>query len=253
MIIEKFIIYVVNLKKDIKRKKHIINELKRQNINNYELIEAVNGNKFSTQELSLHKFTNKKGYNCWNTKMSPSQIGCALSHIKIYKKFLKSNYDFALILEDDAKFINNLTIDLKNFILKNFNYEKQIILLSELKEFYKKPIDKKNNYEIVNVTNAFFTHAYFINKKAAKSIISFNYPVKTIADNFVFFKIYCSIKITGLNPFLVDQDKKNYITTIATEKNSEKIFLLRRAIYKMIIKILKYFTKFKTHNEKKLR
>ena len=190
MKIEKFIIYVINLKKDKKRKKHIINELKKQNINNYELIEAINGNKFSTKELNLHKFTNKKDLNYWNTKMSPSQIGCALSHIKIYKNFLKSKFDFAFILEDDAKFVHNFTIDLKEFILRNFNFEKQIILLSELKEFYKRPLDKKNNYEIVNVTNAFFTHAYFINRKAAKSIISFNYPVKTIADNFVFFKIY---------------------------------------------------------------
>lgn len=249
MIIEKFIIYVVNLKKDKERKEHIINELKKQNIKNYEIIEAINGNKFSTKQLEIHKFKNKKGLNNWNTKMSPSQIGCALSHIKIYKKFLKSKYNYAFILEDDAKFINNFTKNLQKFILKNFNFDKQIILLSELKEFYNKPLDKKNNYEIVHVTNAFFTHSYFINKKAAKSLISFNYPVKTIADNFVYFKIYCGIRITGLNPFLVDQDKKNYVTTITTEKNLKKIFLFKRAFYKISIKILKYFIKFKSHNK----
>jgi glycosyl transferase family 25 len=44
--------------------------------------------------------------------MSPSQIGCALSHIKIYKKFIKTDYNFALVLEDDAIFIEKFN---KNF------------------------------------------------------------------------------------------------------------------------------------------
>lgn len=248
MLIENFKIYVVNLKKNKNRKKHIINEFKKQNIKNYEIVDAIDGNKFSIKELNSKKFKNKKGINYWNTKMSPSQIGCALSHIKIYQKLLASKHEVSLILEDDAIFVNNFTNKLKKFILKNFKFKKQIILLSELKEFYRTPLDKEIGYEIVNVTNAFFTHAYFINRAAAKSIISYNYPVKTIADNFVFFKIYCNIKITGLNPFLIDQDKKSYKTTISLEKSSKKIFLFKRSFYKISIKILKYFIRFNSHN-----
>jgi hypothetical protein len=123
--------------------------------------------------------------------------------------------------------------------------------LSELKQFYKKPLEKIRNYELVNVTNAFFTHAYFINKEAAKSIISFNFPVKTIADNFIFFNIYCNVKITGINPFIVDQDKKNHKTTISLEKNNfEKVFLLKRTIYKIKVKIIKFFVKLQSHNKR---
>ena len=36
-----FIVYVVNMKKDIKRKQHIINELTKQQIKNYEINEGV--------------------------------------------------------------------------------------------------------------------------------------------------------------------------------------------------------------------
>ena len=94
----------------------------------------------------------------------------------------------------------------------------------------------------MKVTNGFFTHGYFINKEAAKSIISFNYPVKTIADNFVLFKLYCGIKINGINPFILDQDKKNHPTTILKEKNKfKKIFLFKRALYKLKIKVIKFF------------
>ena len=250
MTLEKFKIFVINLKKDEDRKKHIINELKKQEIINYEIINAIDGNKLNHQEIMLNTFGNKMSKNPWNTKMSPSQIGCALSHIKIYQKFIETEYKFALILEDDAVFVNNLNETLINFIANCFKYKKQIILLSELKQFYSKPINKLKKYELVNVTNAFFTHAYCINKDAAKSIITFNYPVKTIADNFIFFKIYCGITITGINPFIVDQDKKNYKTTITEEKNNlKKIFLLRRSIYKFKMKIIKFFIKLKSHTK----
>tara|TARA_B100001175_G_scaffold279081_1_gene256068 strand:- start:985 stop:1743 length:759 start_codon:yes stop_codon:yes gene_type:complete len=250
MILEKFKIYVVNLKKDLNRKQNIINELQKQNIQNYEIIDAVNGNKLTSKEITSYTFKNKTGNNPWNTKMSPTQIGCALSHIKIYHKFIETEFKFALILEDDAIFIEKLEDELQNFIIKSFKYKKQIILLSELKQFYSKPLNKFKKYELVDVSNAFFTHAYFINKDAAKSIISFNYPIKTIADNFVLFKLYCGIKITGINPFIIDQDKKNYPTTIFHEKNNfNKIFLFKRTVYKFQMKIIKFFINLKSHNK----
>ena len=248
--IEKIKVYVVNLKEDRERKKNIVNEIEKQNIKNYEILNAINGNLLTNEELEQLTYKNNNNKNPWNTKMSASQIGCALSHIKIYKKFIQTDFDLALILEDDAIFLNDLTETLKNFISNNFKYEKQILLLSELKEFLSKPLNKNETHEIVNVTNAFFTHSYVINKEAAKSIINFNYPIKTIADNFVFFKIYCGIKITGLNPYLLDQDTKNFRTTIFKENSSKKIFLLRRFMYKLKIKILKKFLKFKTHQNK---
>ena len=245
--IEEFKIYIVNLKKDKNRRENIIREVEKQNLTNYEIIDAVDGNKLNQNELDVATFRNKKHVNPWNSKMSPTQIGCALSHIKVYENFIKTEFEVALILEDDAIFVRDFDNNLKQLILKNFKFRKQILLLSELKEFYGKALDSEDNYEIVNVSNAFFTHAYMINKEAAKSIISFNYPVKTIADNFVFFKIYCNIKITGLNPFLIDQDKKSFKTTIKSEETTKKKFLMRRTIYKIKNKVLKKFRFFKSH------
>ncbi len=245
--IEEFKIYIVNLKSDEKRRQNIIKEINKQNIKNFEIIDAVDGNKLSENDLRKLTFKNKNFNNPWNSKMSPSQIGCALSHIKIYKKFISSEFKFAMILEDDAIFLQDFNEKLKKFIFENFTFKKQIMLLSPLKEFNAKALDAENDYEIVNVTNAFFTHAYIINKNAAKSILAFNYPVKTIADNFVFFNIYCGVKLTGLNPFLIDQDKNNFKTSIHSDEKVEKIFLIRRFIYKIKNKILKKLTNYKSH------
>ena len=94
---EKFKVYVINLKKDNKRKKNIIKQLKKQKIKNYEIINAVNGNKLGKNKINLNTFKDKKGKNPWNTKMSLSQIGCALSHIKIYRQLIKSKYTCLII------------------------------------------------------------------------------------------------------------------------------------------------------------
>ena len=245
--INKFKFYIVNLKQSNERRRNIINEVNKQNIINYEIIDAIDGNKLSKEELESFTFGNKKNFNTWGPKLTPSQVGCALSHIKIYKEFLKSDNEFAFILEDDAIFLREFDSTLKNFIFKNLKYKKQILLLSELKEFLTNPIDKNENFEIVNVTNAFYTHSYVINREAAKSIINFNYPLKTVADNFVFFKIYCGIKLTGLNPYILDQDKKKFKTTIEMQREYEKNFLFKRSIYKIKNKILKRFIKFSGH------
>tara|TARA_X000000950_G_scaffold6407_1_gene6926 strand:+ start:253 stop:996 length:744 start_codon:yes stop_codon:yes gene_type:complete len=242
-----FKVYIINLKKDKNRKKNILNELKKQNLKNYKFISAVNGNKLKKKEINSLISKEKNFINPINTNMSKSEIGCSLSHIKIYKEIVKSDIDYALILEDDAFFLNKFTKNLKKFISINFKYKKQIILLSELREFYKIPIDKEKDYEIVDVTNAYFTHSYFINNEAARSLLHFNFPVKTVADNFIIFKIYCGIKITGLNPYLLSQDKKKFESSIKFTTNLKQVFLFKRFIYKSYNKILKKLNKFESH------
>ena len=240
--------YVVNLEKDILRKKSIINQLKKQNIEKYKIIKAVDGSKFDSKQFLKFVYKDYKGKNKWFGKMSNGQVGCALSHIKIYKMFLKTNYKFALILEDDAIFKKKFDKNLIDFILESFKENKQIILLSELKEFYKKSMTRNSDYEIVEVASAFFTHGYFINRKAAKSLINFNFPVKTVADNFVFFKIYKGVNIYGLNPFIVTQNKVKFKTTIKQDNIREKTpYLIKFRLYKIKNLIRKLFIPFGSH------
>ena len=245
-----FKIYVINLKRETKRRENIIIELKKQKLKNFEIIDAVDGEKIEKCEIDKLISKNKKFINPTNTYMNVPEICCALSHINVYKKFIKTNFDYALIFEDDAVFLDEFSEKLQNFVLKNFKYKKQIILLSELWQFFKKPLDVEDDYEIVDVRNAVLAHAYFINREAAKSLISFNYPIKTVADYFLIFNIYCGIKITGLNPFLLKQNKNKFETSIPPENRMNEVFLFRRYIYRLMNKILKILNKLNTHKIK---
>ena len=245
-----FKIYVINLKRETKRRENIIIELKKQKLKDFEIIDAIDGEKIERGELDKLISKNEKFINPINTYMNVPEICCALSHINVYKKFIKSNFDYALIFEDDAIFLDEFSEKLQNFVLKNFKYKKQIILLSELWQFFKKPLDVEDDYEIVDVRNAVLAHAYFINREAAKSLISFNYPIKTVADYFLIFNIYCGIKITGLNPFLLKQNKNKFETSIPPENRMNEVFLFRRYIYRLMNKILKILNKLNTHKIK---
>ena len=72
-----------------------------------------------------------------------------------------------------------------NFFISNYLGKFRLSIDTMNSEIAKYALE--NNFEIVNVANAVYAHAYIINKIAAIAISSFNYPVKTIADNFIIF------------------------------------------------------------------
>ena len=94
--LDNFKIYVINLKRETKRRKNIIEELKKQNIQNFEIIDAIDGEKINKSDLDLLISKNNKFINPINTNMNAAEICCSLSHIKVYKKFIETNIEYAL-------------------------------------------------------------------------------------------------------------------------------------------------------------
>ena len=69
----------------------------------YEFIEAVDGSKLSGKEISDARRRGSGITKKWPNRqpMHPAEIGCALSHLKVYEKIVDDNLDYACILEDD--------------------------------------------------------------------------------------------------------------------------------------------------------
>jgi len=101
-VLSEFPVLVVNLNRRQDRWNSISEHLKSKNITNFEKFEAVDG-----RELTL---TNELKYlfrgNDFNFRRGV--IGCALSHIKIWRRLIndpKNNY--YIVLEDDAELVDN--------------------------------------------------------------------------------------------------------------------------------------------------
>ena len=99
-------VYVINLDKSTKRMKYMKELLDNENIK-YERFNAIYG-----KNLSKEFIDNITTIKCKN--LCPvNLIGCALSHISVWKDILDKNYNNSLILEDDIYFDNNYKDNLK--------------------------------------------------------------------------------------------------------------------------------------------
>ena len=116
-------IYVINLKNSIDRKNHIINEFKKNNIENYEFFEATHFDDIEVTKLLNSNMVMsfppcfrclKNRCKCENNFLTKYQIANWLSYIKLFNHIINTNNELILICEDDIVFSKN-----SNFILNN--------------------------------------------------------------------------------------------------------------------------------------
>ncbi|WP_341875476.1 glycosyltransferase family 25 protein [Enterobacter hormaechei] len=122
--------FIVNLKHSLERRAKMECQLSELNIA-YEFIEAVDGRKMT--ETELRNVTRETNY-----AFLPGEVGCALSHQKIYKRIIDENIDAALILEDDVVLNSDLREILNSVTLSKTKPE--ILLLSRVNKYYKKTV-----------------------------------------------------------------------------------------------------------------
>lgn len=139
-----------------------------------ELFNGINGN-------TINLDTIKKHFNpYWFNIAPPSTLGCAMSHLGVWKKFLMTKEQHCLILEDDVIFENKFSKEKINQVIsytpKNFDllylgcfdsiiFKYAMTLLSNAGSF------KKINKYINKPSVALATHAYIISRKGAKKLI----------------------------------------------------------------------------------
>ncbi|WP_380179178.1 glycosyltransferase family 25 protein [Kalamiella sp. sgz302252] len=92
-------IYIVSLKRDIQRRETLSAILDKYALN-YEFVDAVYGKDLPAEEVAKFKVdgvTRRKGH-----KPTAGELGCTLSHLKIYQIMQERGQPWACILEDDA-------------------------------------------------------------------------------------------------------------------------------------------------------
>ncbi len=102
------------------------------------------------------------------------EIGCYLSHYMLIKEAINSPYSYTVVFEDDFNISDNnfnekLTKSLKT--LENMNINFDMLYLGNILENKGEPITD-NIYRASKTTQLLGTHAYLINNKSAKKILS---------------------------------------------------------------------------------
>lgn len=133
-------IYVINLKRCKKRKRHIIQEFSKHKIKNYQFFRATNKDDDEVKRIMNTDFVkkyppcfrcNKNSCDCTNNVLIKHQIGNWCSYINVMKEIIKNNQQgLIMICEDDIKFTPN-GIKTINEMLTPTNFKKYNISMDK--------------------------------------------------------------------------------------------------------------------------
>lgn len=176
-------IFIVNLKNAVEKRKHMVAQLKRLGVQNYEFIEAVYGKDLTPE------FIADNVYDYPACALTPGEIGCSLSHIGIYKNMISENIPYAMILEDDVILPDDFLDMLEAIRISIDVAQSKIITLGEankispLREYF-----TFKKYKEYTAVTAFCTYAYLVNIAAARSLSQHLLPIKYEADMMIHFR-----------------------------------------------------------------
>jgi len=175
----KKIIYI-NLDRRPDRNQQIIDEINKIQFDGpIERISGVDGNKISI-DIMKENFTENAINEANNNikgeagvRMTLGAMGLSLTYKQIFTQILNDKYEYTLILEDDAKFVDNFLEKINDLINNIPEYD---ILYPGYHNGYG---EDEGNYAIVE--KVWGTFSFIVNKKAAAEILKL-FPLDTQFD-----------------------------------------------------------------------
>ncbi len=170
--------YLINLDSATDRLERMKSRLANLDLD-FERVSAVVAKEL---QLPIPEFDEKKFRLFVGKKTNKGEIACYLSHIKAYETFLKSDAEFALVLEDDMIFKEDFPNIVSHIINSNAKWD--FVKFNTAKGRRKLDISVHDfsigNNKYAMTANLFprtKSGAYLINRKAAKSILSNAIPM----------------------------------------------------------------------------
>jgi GR25 family glycosyltransferase involved in LPS biosynthesis len=113
---------------------------------------------------------------------SRGAIGASLSHLKVWKEFMKSNAKYALIMEDDVQLPTTFSMMVRD-CAKDLPKNWDVWVLG----WNHTPVDtgKRDTTPFRRILHFVGAHCYIISRKAAKAFIDEVFPVETHVEHYM--------------------------------------------------------------------
>lgn len=202
--------YIVNLDKDIERRKYITSILKNWETLEPMFISAIYGKGLSSDELNS-KFDLPKSYKRYGRNLNPGEIGCTLSHFKCFNTLLNSTDEHVLILEDDITILRDIS-EIETLTASLPKDRPWVIFLSA-DYWYTSLRSVSRTNSIANVYDAVGTYAYVINRKGAELLLKKNPRPSSVADNWSLYRRQ-GLKLYAVYPYMIDANIESFESSI---------------------------------------
>ncbi len=211
---ENMAMYYINLDRSPNRKFNIESMCKKHNINP-ERFPAIDGKLLDLDDPKYEKMLKKiKWWFLIENRKNVGHFGCYLSHMEIFKKFLKTDKDYCFILEDDAEIlVSNIKYEItKN--MKNLPKGWDILLLgyevnggpNGYKEVREGNKNTKLKNGLLNLNYFTGTHAYILTRRCVKILLDKLQIMDWIIDwNICYLANKGIVNVYGVYPPIVCQ------------------------------------------------
>ncbi len=178
-------ILVVNLKRSKDRRSYMQQQLDAYGVR-YQFFPAVDGKTLTPQQRAC--YSEEESLRRFGHPLTNGEIGCALSHLQIYKKMVAEDIAELLILEDDIVIKKDFfpiifqraqwaPVDWK---ILHFATRRDNVQNSTLPCYF---IDVEQRYRLYRYTKYYNrTHCYIVKQESAQWLINEGYPIHLPAD-----------------------------------------------------------------------
>lgn len=209
--------YFISDKNNAKRREHIANQCKKIGLEP-RYFDAIMGKNISN--LELHQSVVETNF------LTPSEIGCALSHLSLYKQLIASSHQALIVFEDDVHFTDSLSLDILQELYQFVETHKgPCVLTLKASETYYTKVKILSPFTIYSTPRFMGAYAYIINKEAAQNIIAAQTPLSFEIDvyRYYYYLNLCDLYSVYPSPTFVDDT----IESTIKDRDTEEFELLR--------------------------
>jgi len=161
---------IINMPSDSRRKADIIRKLQQHPYIDYTFIEAVDGRRLTDSELDI-LFDRDKFLRTFRRPVKPGEIGCMLSHRRIWEECAASGKPM-LAIEDDAVFLRKFQSELA-WIESFLNSDRpKMVYMGDIFLYTGRKKVSHYNFSIVRPVQTEVTTCYAINAAAAQTLLN---------------------------------------------------------------------------------
>lgn len=218
--------FIISSKDDTKRREHIRQEWKK-------LGEAVEPNFFdAVMGRDMTEEEREKALYVPGSMM-PGEIGCALSHLGVYKEFLASDKKSVFVFEDDVFLSNDISLELLEELQAVIEAEGEPAVMALFKGTHGKKVYKRvQDIDIIKAPHFYCTHAYILNRGAAELILAAQTPLRFPIDGFKYYYWFYGLRLYTLSKHLGYQQFETLGSSIEHERESDTMHevLMKKSI-----------------------
>jgi len=209
---------------------------------------SINDDLELTPEAITKNHDSKRTIDSFGRDFTRGELASTLNHLLAYKKFLDTENDLAIVMEDDADFIIDEFIFVIERLIKIIDKRKpQVYLLTPVISYLNSNSkDFSEDYKVVKVIQSWDSSGYVINREAAKKMINANSRSWFIADDWVRYKRHAKVDLFSVIPTIIKQNLNVFDSNLMASRNkaikSRSLkYILSRLGHKIISDIKKYF------------